>query len=72
MLAFIYLHTICRLSALGQPRCPPSPPLQMMVMVDGKDRSVGEWRALLADGGWELDAVHPLATGQSIVVAKAV
>lgn len=41
----------------------------MMVMVGGKERSVGEWRELLAEGGFELERVVPLKSTRSMIVA---
>lgn len=41
----------------------------MMVMVGGKERTVSEWRELLAKGGFALDSVVPLSSGQSMIQA---
>ena len=43
--------------------------LIMMCMIGGKERTEPEWRALLADGGWELDRV---TTGPAISLLEAV
>lgn len=45
--------------------------LQMMALAGGKERTVGEWRALLAAGGFCLDSVTPLSAGMSILVGRA-
>lgn len=44
---------------------------QMMALAGGKERTVGEWRALLAAGGFCLDSVAPLSAGMSILVGRA-
>lgn len=44
--------------------------LQMMALAGGKERTVGEWRALLASGGFRLDSVTPLSNGMSILAAQ--
>lgn len=41
----------------------------MMVMAGGKERTVGEWRALLASGGFRLESVTPLSNGSAIIAA---
>ena len=42
----------------------------MMALAGGKERTVGEWRALLASGGVRLDSVTPLSNGMSILAAQ--
>ena len=44
----------------------------MMVLVGGKERTVSEWRRLLAGGGFRLDAVAPLSVGTHVVTATRV
>lgn len=38
----------------------------MLALLDGKERSLGEWRALLESGGFRLLAAHPLRTPSSL------
>ena len=45
------------------------PQPQMMAIVGGRERSVSDWRALLAAGGFRLEAAHPLSSGESIIEA---
>lgn len=45
--------------------------LQMMSMVGGKERTEGEWRALLEAGGFELERVVRLRSLHDLVVARA-
>lgn len=42
---------------------------QMMAMAGGKERTVGEWRHLLAGGGFSLERLVPLSSGFSMIVA---
>lgn len=39
----------------------------MLACAGGRERTVGEWRALLAGAGWELKSVTRLRTGMSIL-----
>lgn len=41
----------------------------MMAMAGGKERTVGEWRQLLASNGFALERVVPLSSGYSMIVA---
>lgn len=45
-----------------------SPPAQMMAFPGGKDRTSGEWAALLAAAGWRLERIVPLRGMDSVVV----
>ena len=41
--------------------------IHMMVMPGGHERTLEEWRALLAAGGWELGATRPLVSGWELL-----
>jgi hypothetical protein len=45
--------------------------LLMLVLLGGKERSEGEWRALLGQGGFELTAVQP-AAGTNLIEATPI
>jgi hypothetical protein len=47
--------------------------LQMLLLTGGRERTLGEYRALLTEEGWELRAVAPLsnARGASLITAGA-
>jgi O-methyltransferase/methyltransferase family protein len=45
--------------------------LQMLVMLDGRERSTEEWAQLLAGGGYRLDDVRPITAGFHLLVAAA-
>jgi hypothetical protein len=45
--------------------------LQMLVTNGGRERTAGQYRALLADGGYELERIIDLPGGQSILLAHA-
>lgn len=61
--------------AAGKPQCrsvhsmPPPPPLQMLALLGGKERTLQEWRCLLAAGGFRLLAIHPLRAAHSLIEA---
>jgi hypothetical protein len=44
--------------------------LHMLVMPGGQERTLDEWRALLAAGGWELQETKPLLAGFKAIEAK--
>ena len=44
----------------------------MLALLGGKERTAGEWRSLLAAGGFRLLAVHPLRAAQSLIEAVPV
>lgn len=44
--------------------------LQMMVMAGGQERTAGEWRSLLREGGFEMQEVKRLSNGSSIITAR--
>ena len=46
--------------------------LHMLVMASGRERTLGQYRKLLQDGGLELTRVVPLSVGSSIVEAESV
>ena len=56
----------------GAPPAQTALDLQMMAMVDGKERDEAEWRALLPAGGFALRAVHPLRALMSAIEAVPV
>jgi hypothetical protein len=41
--------------------------LHMLVMPGGMERTLAEWRALLAAGGWELHGARPLVAGWQLI-----
>jgi hypothetical protein len=43
--------------------------LHMLVMPGGQERTLDEWRALLAAGGWELQRTKPLPAGFKVIEA---
>lgn len=54
---------------MRQPHPAVHPLPQMMAVPDGRERSVREWSALLAAGGFRLERVVPLRALESIIVA---
>lgn len=46
--------------------------LQMMAVVDGKERSMKQWKEVLEPSGWSLGKAVPTRSPHSIVVAKPV
>ena len=46
--------------------------LHMLVMPGGMERTLAEWRALLAAGGWELHGARPLVAGWQLIESSRV
>ena len=47
-------------------------PLQMLAMVDGKERTRGEWAALRSSAGFKLARVHRVRAPSGIIEAHPV
>lgn len=43
---------------------------QMMAFPGGRDRTLSQWHALLAAGGWELERAMPMRSMDSVVVGR--